>query len=263
MTGNAGAAVDVVTFALGAATVSQTINTSGLSSANVTATATTFGDSITTGDGADILTANTGNDTLIGGAGADTITAVVNNGVNTLTGGDGTDTITGGTGIDTISGGAGVDIINGSGGADIIATGGGADVLTFTSEDSVAATATSTVGAATIAAGDTLTFGNSLIIISDFTAGTGGDNINVAAATAAVTGIGQTENALNAGNTFLSGTFAAGTGIFTVAADGTGQDTLYLEAIAATAGTLDIGTSASMILLQGVDSDDLNTANFV
>ena len=59
---------------------------------------------------------------------------------------------------------------------------------------------------------------------------------------------------------FLSGAFSGTT--FTIAADGTGADTLVFEN-ETTAANDDLDTVNNMLLLSGVDSDDLTATTFV
>lgn len=92
--------------------------------------------------------------TITGSSIADSITS--NAGADSIHGGDGDDTISGGDGNDTINGGNGADSITGGDGLDTITTGSGIDIITF----GTAATSRDTV--------------------TDFTAGTGGDQIKTA-----------------------------------------------------------------------------------
>ena len=83
--------------------------------------------------------------------------------------------------------------------------------------------------------------------------------------TAAETAIGKTENNLTDDKVyFLSGAYVAATGVFTIAADGLGADTLIFQADAgADADSTDIGENTSFLVLQDVDSDDLHADKFV
>ncbi len=180
--------------------------------------------------GADFITGTQLADTIAGLAGADTILA-----------GAGIDNITGGTGADSMSGGAGVDTFN------------------FAVSESVVASAVTWAGAVAAAA-DTMTFGNGIDIITDFTAGAGGDVINDVGGIAPVTGIGVAIAAgFLAGTTyFLSGNYVAATGVFTITADGVGADTLIVQGEGNNVGT----ANDSAVLLIGVDSDNLVAGNF-
>lgn len=231
------------------------------------------------GDGTDILDFN--EDAVINIVDADFrgITSV-----ETLTTGDGVNnvvfgvnadtagikTVTGGTGADTLHFGS-VDFDN----ALTIDTAGGADTITLsTSTDQVATVnidtgdsgAASTDGlSATIAAADTLTFWTSsaqtLDIINGFTAGT--DKIDFTNTGAAVTMIGTSKGDMAEDTIFFaSGAYNATNGVFTLAADGTGADTLVFENEGTAA--MDVAaTATNMIVLVGVDSDDLVAGSFV
>ena len=158
--------------------------------------------------------------------------AGVNTAATAITGGSGADALIGNSGNDVIIGGAGADTITGGTGADIYTGGAGADVFVTApaalASNSVAASATSLT--ATIAAGDTMTFGNGVDIIRDFTTGT--DTIKVGAATATINGvvptalIGATAGAIaeNTGHG-SRGTFVESTGVFTF--NTTGTDFLF------------------------------------
>ncbi|MDB5375451.1 MAG: Alkaline phosphatase [Belnapia sp.] len=105
----------------------------------------TFGDTVSSGEGADsvaagegdnlingeggddIISAGSGNDVITGGSGNDII--VAGDGNNTVQGNDGDDTMTAGSGNDSMSGGAGNDYLNGGAGDDTLAGGSGADYL--------------------------------------------------------------------------------------------------------------------------------------
>jgi len=213
-------------------------------------------------------------------------TMTAGSGGSTFVGGSGNDTITGGSGVDVLTGGAGNDTINAGSGADTTIDGGiGADTLTgglgddnfvMTLTQGVSATAVTDVStgnamaaAATIAAGDIITFGNGVDVITDFTAGGTIDDVNVNTAGAAASAIGAGRDDLDdVGGAatddilFLSGAWDATAKTFTIAADGAGADTLILDVDAGTVGN-DLTTSTSMFILQGVDSDDLVAADFI
>lgn len=176
--------------------------------------------------------------------------------------------------IQNVTGSAGRDYIVGSNGvANGITAAGGADQIIITETTaaidtivqantaSIVATAKSGLTDAAFAAAQTLTFGNSLDVITGFAAGTGGDVLDLTTATAAVTAIGVDADTLVAGtNYFLSGNFVAATGVFTITAAGAGADTLIIQGYAV-AG-VDWTTNASPVLLVGVDSDNLVAANY-
>jgi hypothetical protein len=174
--------------------------------------------------------------------------------------------LTGGSGNDTISSSSGADAVAGGTGADRITLGSGADTYTQAITDSIAPSANS-LTAGGILVGETITFANGVDVITDFTAGTGGDIFASAAITVAAlptTLVGAATTALTtATNFFASGTWNATTAVFTILADGTGADTLILESLNATAASQAISTNTNMVILVGVDSDALVAANFI
>jgi len=181
-----------------------------------------------------------GNDTFIGNSADDVLKAGTGT-TNSLTGGAGDDAYTLGSGVDTV-----VQAANGAG---------------------TAASATTITGAAAIAIGHTITFGNGTDVVTGFTAGVGGDVLDHtdSASTALATALGKTENALTDDSLyFLSGSFATSTGTFTITADGAGADALIIQADAGThANSTDIMENDSIIVLVGVDTDDLvDASNF-
>ena len=89
-----------------------------------------------------------------------------------ITGTGAADTITTGANNDTINGGVGDDTVTGGEGADSYIVSSGDDTVVHADGAGPAMTADSFAGAA-IAAGDTLTFGNGLDIVTGFEAGTG------------------------------------------------------------------------------------------
>ena len=191
--------------------------------------------SVTTG--ATLFTGGTGSDTMIGNAGDDVFVAGTGT-TNSLQGSTGDDDYTLGSGVDTV-----------------VASG---------TSDSTAPSATTTIGGQNLAAADTITFGNGVDVVNGFTAGAGGDVLDRILNTAPVTLIGVIENSLvNSKNYFVSGTYVKSTRVFTMAADGTGADTLTLTSNTAShANTNDIMENAGIMILVGVDSDDLIAANF-
>jgi hypothetical protein len=176
-----------------------------------------------------------------------------------ITGGSGNDTLAGSAAGDSITGGAGNDQIDGNAGADLMAGGAGVDTFIFNAGDSVASSANA-LTAAGVAVNDTITFGGGVDIISDFAAGTGGDVLDTTNAGLPTSGIGlAVAGGFAAGDAYyLSGTFNSGTGLFTVAAAGSGPDTAFIEGSAAA-----LNASTEIIILMGVDSDDLVAANIV
>lgn len=233
----------------------------GQSAVTVTTATTVALAAINTSGSTGAVTVNAGasqvNLTLTSGSGVQTITSGA--GADQLNGGTAADSLSGGAGLDTISGGGGADTIVGGTGADRLTGGAGADKFNQALTDGVAISVAQANG--NFAAGNVLTFGNGVDVITDFTAGAGGDVFGVAVAGAAVTGIGVANNTLIAGtNYFLSGTWNATAGTFTVSADGVGQDTLLVQGYAV-AGT-DIDTNITSVILVGVDSDNLVAGNY-
>ena len=152
------------------------------------------------------MTAGSGGSTFTGGAAGDT-----------LTGGAGVDVLTGGTGNDTLVGGAGADTtIDGGVGADTLTGGSGDDNFVNTYGQGVSATALidATTGLAmaatvTLAVGDSITFGNGVDIITDFTAGGTTDDLNTLTSGAATSALGIAHDTLAGADDiqFLSGAF--------------------------------------------------------
>ena len=223
---------------------SVSVNTSG--TVNIGGTANSSARDLT------VSVVGTSAATVQGGSGADSITG--SGGADSLIGGSGNDTILGGAGVDTIAGGVGGDSITG---------GSGADQFQVTTATSIAASLV-TAAAATIAAGDTLTFANGVDIITDFSAGTGGDVLeNTGAVVATIaTGIGvavaNTGFVTTTQAYLLSGNWNSNTKVFTITADAVGADTLVIEGTAATT----LANNASHVVLVGVNSGVLVAANF-
>lgn len=126
-------------------------------------------DAIRGGDGSDILLGGDGNDDILGNEGDDLIYGGEGNdiiqagqGNDTVYGGNGDDVLDGGTtGDDVLDGGTGNDIIVGRQGADVMRGGAGADTFRFFAGDS---------GAISDSIFDS---------IADYTAGAGGDRLDV------------------------------------------------------------------------------------
>lgn len=233
------------------------------------------GDTLTTNSGDDRIESGDGNDTINAGDGANTV--IAGDGNNTIVTGTGNDNVTAGNGYNIITTGAGNDtIIVGTGGvcklsgpgitagtgADSITLGDHADgvisVISQGAGDSIDATAVTAVGA-TLAAGDTVTFGDGVDVVTGFDASS--DKIFGATAGTAVTMIGVAHATLNGATVyFVSGEYDATTKVFTAAADGTGADTMIVDG-ANTQGT-SLATNDGIIILKGVDSDTLTTTTF-
>jgi S-layer protein len=263
----------------------------------------TAGNDVVTGDaGGDtyltteaLMIANSGTTaTFDGGAGTDILDFNEDNVINvvdadfrgftsveSLTTGDGTNNVVMAGNADTagftsITGGTGKDTFNLSDAAFdnaiTIDLAGGVDVLTLSTDVAQVATVNQDAGDQTaasggtanassdaIAAAETLVFGGGVDTINGFTAGT--DKIDFTNTGAAVTAIGVSEEALTASSIFfLSGALVGTT--FTIAADGAGADTLVFEN-ETTGVNDDLDTVNNMLLLAGVDSDDLTATTFV
>jgi len=247
-----GTADVVVTNAVTGGTAVASVNATGLSGA-ATFDATNSTVAVT-------MTAGAGGSTFTGGASADTIT-----------GGAGVDVLTGGTGNDVINGGGGADTtIDGGVGADTLTGGAGDDNFVATYGQGVAATSVidATTGLAIAATvvlgvGDTITFGNGVDVITDFTAGGTTDDLNTLTSGAATSALGVAHDTLAGADDilFLSGSFNSGTNVFTISADGAGADTMVIDVDQSAAD--DIDTCLGITILQGVDSDDLVAADFI
>jgi trimeric autotransporter adhesin len=158
-----------------------------------------------------------------------------------LTGGTGIDTIKGAAGNDVIVGGAGNDLITGGAGADDLSGGAGDDdffIMVATTNTAVSTAATASSLTATIANGDTITFGNGVDIIRGFV--TGSDDLSVSAATIAFENVaptalvGQTAGALAESTIFASrGTYNESSKVFTFAAAGADTILTYNNGTAA------------------------------
>lgn len=205
----------------------------------------------------------TAGNTLTGGAGSDTITG----GSNTLAATPG-DSLTGGLGKDTINANGAVtaaDTVNGGVNADSITLGthtGLSDQVLYANGDSLLYTAITT--GATIQSGDTITFGNGVDVVTGFVAGAGNDVVFTGAGAPGLISslIGGTVLTATAAAdvSYLSGAYNTLTGVFTVAADGVGADTLIV--VGGVGGEAAFGLSTSDILLVGVNSATLNAGNF-
>jgi hypothetical protein len=254
-----GAGTDTLTFTDAGATddLDNVTNIETITLGNAATTVTTDPNLVASGatltvDGS----ALTGTNTLTWDGSAET------DGKFSITGGAGADVITGGDVADQITGGAGADNITGGAGADSIVltdTDNAVDTVNLVEGDSVKYTAATFAGA-TVAAGDTITFGNGVDTITGFDPTDGDILRGVDAAELPDTGIGVATATGFADDTFfLSGAYNAGTGVFTVAANGAGADTMILD-VENNTGAL--SAVDDIVILIGVDSDDLGAANF-
>ena len=120
-------------------------------------------DTLDGGDGYDVLFGDAGADTLHGGALSDVLFGGLDD--DLLNGGDGNDWMLGEAGADHLNGGAGADVLNGGDGDDTLHGGAAADRLTGgAGQDTFAFVAMSDSGD----------------LVFDFTAGGGGDVVDVA-----------------------------------------------------------------------------------
>ena len=138
---------------------------------------------------------------------------------------------------------------------------GGADSDTFiyNTGDSLASVAgNSIISGSNLAVADKIAFTNGVDVITDFTAGIGGDIFDGANAGVPTSGIGLSlASDFSDGTTyFFSGSWSGGN--FTIAAEGTGSDTMIVEGN----GT-DLMLNENHVVLVGVDSDDFVAANFI
>jgi len=218
--------------------------------------------------------ANMSSATIFGGQGNDTFTfsAAVNNvilsgdnGNDNITSGAGTDTLFGGSGADTITAGAGNDSLQGGSGNDRLVGGAGGDTMvggdgvdTFTSLITLLGASGGLTAGATI---NVTAASDGLDVITDFTAGVGGDVID----------INGTSSFTYAGNTSIGGTFAvsttyalsgswnSSTGDFTLAATNTaGPDTIVITSLS---GSSDFTGATEAVVLLGVNASTFTSGN--
>ena len=238
-------------------------------------------DQISGGDGSDFLNGETGNDVVDGGNGDDFVTGA--SGADQLSGQAGSDVLTGDAGNDQLSGGADNDSLDGGDGDDTLVGGDGADFLSdLSGTNSLAGglgndeiVAGSTDGAQTIDGGDgndtirhyyrssasTITtgggsdtielthanVGTAAIIVTDFTAGAGGDVLRLAGGEGSLLGLLSGWD--GSSNPFGSSGF--------LRLQQSGADTLLQWDV--DGGGDDWETLA---VLQNTDADDFTAANF-
>ena len=235
--------MDLSTFA-GNATITATQNAAANSN---------VGDSfnITTGSGNDTITlttvavkgALTTANVITTGLGNDTVTLALGNAlgvggsVSVLLGAGNDTFVAGATGASSATGGTGADDLS-----------GGAAVNTFvqTMGDSVASTANTL--ASTIANGNTITFGNGVDIIRNFTSGTDFIDTDITGATSLVNGVGQLASQVQTGNYTFRGDLL--NGVFTISA--TGAD--LAVSMGKSASTLTFANATDFVVLVGVTS---------
>jgi Ca2+-binding RTX toxin-like protein len=147
-------------------------------------------DSLTGQAGDDLLAGNGGNDTLAGGDGLDTLAGGSGNdsldggaGDDSLNGGDGADTLDGGPGNDTLQGGSGNDLIADASGHNLVDAGAGDDSFNGVSAGDANSTLTGGAGQDLYRIGPTAGTDPAALRgdrITDFTAGAGGDVLDLA-----------------------------------------------------------------------------------
>lgn len=224
----------------GTDTVSNFENLTG-SAFDDTLTGNSSANVISGGDGNDAIQGGGGNDTLTGGAGTDTLTyAAAGSGITVslavatgqVTGGAGTDTVSGFENLtgsaygDTLTGDGNANVIQGGAGADTISAGGGND--TIYGGDGLD-TLYGQSGADAFILQATSAF-NNVDVVKDFTAGTGGDALDLTDLLAAYDPL--TEDIAD----FISLTTSGGNTFVAVDRDGTGgtyiaQDVAKIEGV--------------------------------
>jgi VCBS repeat-containing protein len=148
------------------------------------------------GDGGDTLSGEAGNDILLGDSGADQMSG--GDGNDSLEGGDGDDMLQGGDGDDYLSGGLGSNLLNGGLGADLIEAdssdgaqtidGGDGDDVIRNVGRAFASTIATGAGSDSIELVDA-DVGSAAIVVSDFTAGAGGDVLRLAGGEGSILGL--------------------------------------------------------------------------
>jgi S-layer protein len=160
-----------------------------------------------------------GGDTIDAAAATKAVTITEYAGTNAITGSSTVgSTLTGGTGIDTITGGSGKDVIIGGGGKDVVAGGGGADSITISGSGATfknAAFNDSGTNTSTSVQVNELT--STFDIVTGVVAGSKFQLFtNTAAVNLTASNLAGTDDVVN----FARGSYDAGAGIFSFAANG-------------------------------------------
>ena len=139
----------------------------------------------------------------------------------------------------------------------------GVPAIVFADGDGVAPTVTGIGGttATEFEVGETITFGAGADVITDFSVSldfiSGMDAALVPTAGLEVA-LGSTTGYAAGTTYYFSGAYVKSTGIFTLAANGAGADTLILEGSGASPTV-----STDYVILVGIDSDNLLATNFI
>ena len=255
VSGNAG-----LNLGTGTMTTITSIDASGMT--NTAGTAGT-GFSYTTGvlaAASTIKGSATGGDVINAAAATAAVTITETAGTNTITGSSTiASTLTGGTGADTINGGAGKDVIVGGGGADVITGGAGADTITVSGVTAGIVQAIGASGVNTATNTQTSELTTTLDVIKGLAAGDTITLNSMVTGAALVTADLALTNATNLQGTadkvvFAHGTYDAGAGTFTYAANGLDTAMTYNDTGVAH------GTTFETVILVGYSVGSATTA---